>query len=337
MVGNPLYLAASRGEAETVKHLLATPPRSKVLNAVYGIKAETPLLTACRHGHLEVVKLLLEQPDIQVNKATKQRATPLYIACQEGFDEIVKLLLNHPDVDINRPANEADTPLYIACQEGFEKVVAQLLQHPDIKINKADNEGTTPLYVAAEDGHVKVIELLVASSKLDINAADLKGCTPLWCAAQNGHIQVAKLLFASRTFVNTRAKSVAGKQEWNNKTAMQQAIAFGHLEVVNLIDIYEKNPVILRTRLRAQFGFHERDSAELFAAIVMLSDGYFKLNGLNNDPDHARLLRFFMLMSRLPMELQMIISNAVFDVDKRFFSRRLFDENLKMWISERII
>ena len=53
-------------------------------------------------GYIEIVKLLLEDYRIDVNKADNIGYTPFYIACQEGHIEIVKLLLEDYRIDVTK-------------------------------------------------------------------------------------------------------------------------------------------------------------------------------------------------------------------------------------------
>lgn len=56
----------------------------------------TPLHMAVEHGHIEVVKFLLGQPEINVEVQTSagtKKVTPLIVACQKGNREMVELLI----------------------------------------------------------------------------------------------------------------------------------------------------------------------------------------------------------------------------------------------------
>ncbi|KIK75060.1 hypothetical protein PAXRUDRAFT_56416, partial [Paxillus rubicundulus Ve08.2h10] len=96
----------------------------------------TALHDACRNGHLEVVKCLLDCPNIMTNldigMAYKQvnaielvdinvtdmySGTPLCSACDGGHIEIVKLLLQN-GADVNAQSEDSDTPLRSACYRG---------------------------------------------------------------------------------------------------------------------------------------------------------------------------------------------------------------------------
>ena len=44
-----------------------------------------PFYAACCSGHIEIVKLIIENNDkIDCNKPTNSKATPFFIACQKG-------------------------------------------------------------------------------------------------------------------------------------------------------------------------------------------------------------------------------------------------------------
>lgn len=55
-------------------------------------KGDTPLHSACRGGHKEIVSLLLEK-GADVNRQNSWYETPLHIASTEGHLEVVRLLL----------------------------------------------------------------------------------------------------------------------------------------------------------------------------------------------------------------------------------------------------
>ncbi len=71
----------------------------------------TPLHWAAHCGHVEVVKLLLGRPDVEVNVADSDGARPLHLAAQHGHVEVVKLLLGKAGVEVNAAANDGFMPL----------------------------------------------------------------------------------------------------------------------------------------------------------------------------------------------------------------------------------
>ena len=66
--------------------------------------------------------------DLAVNTSDRKGCTPNYYAAQEGHIEIVQLLLQHPNIDVNQHDRQhAITPLFIASIQGHVEIVRLLL------------------------------------------------------------------------------------------------------------------------------------------------------------------------------------------------------------------
>jgi ankyrin repeat protein len=78
-----------------------------------------------------VVNALLARKEIQINQAMNSGATPLFIACQEGRVKVVKALLTNKKIDINKHNKQFKgmTPLKIAIENGHTEIAALLQQH----------------------------------------------------------------------------------------------------------------------------------------------------------------------------------------------------------------
>ena len=88
----------------------------------------SPLCVSCEKGHLDVVRLLLE------NGASPDRPTlvngwyPIHFAAKNGHGEVLRLLLNHgAKIDRMRLEDEA-TALWVAAARGDVKIVKILLE-----------------------------------------------------------------------------------------------------------------------------------------------------------------------------------------------------------------
>ncbi|OCK72965.1 ankyrin, partial [Lepidopterella palustris CBS 459.81] len=97
------------------------------------------------------MKLLLKQDEI--SPASKNQA--LLKAAENGREGIVKLLVEQDDVDINSKDGVGKTPLSWAAKKGRTEVVRLLLTESGININSKDGAGKTPLSWAAEEGHTE--------------------------------------------------------------------------------------------------------------------------------------------------------------------------------------
>lgn len=86
---------------------------------------ETPLHAACRMGHADVVKLLL-QAGVFKACLLKEHNSPLHIAISNGHCEIA-LLLVEAGCRTHFPNSLGETPLYLAATKGYTALVARLL------------------------------------------------------------------------------------------------------------------------------------------------------------------------------------------------------------------
>jgi len=69
---------------------------------------EIQLYNAADNGRAsEVSSLLRDHPEIRVNWTNDFGWTPLHIASDNGHVEVVKLLLAHPDIDVNMEDSNA--------------------------------------------------------------------------------------------------------------------------------------------------------------------------------------------------------------------------------------
>ncbi|PYI07668.1 ankyrin [Aspergillus sclerotiicarbonarius CBS 121057] len=97
----PMFLAARSGRAGVVRQLIenreADPNTSDYMN-------HSPLLVAVQEGNESVVRVLLGCEYVHVNAAGVKGITPtaLLAAAMNGSVRLVKLLLDRPDIDVNR-------------------------------------------------------------------------------------------------------------------------------------------------------------------------------------------------------------------------------------------
>ncbi|MCP4748673.1 MAG: ankyrin repeat domain-containing protein, partial [Desulfobacteraceae bacterium] len=61
---------------------------------------------AAKNGHIEIVKLLLSHPEIDVNQANNIGFTPLYWAAKKSRVDIINALLSDPKINMNEDVRE---------------------------------------------------------------------------------------------------------------------------------------------------------------------------------------------------------------------------------------
>ena len=142
---------------------------------------------------------------------------------------MIRVLLSEPNIDIQCQDTRGVSPLWTACQNGHHQVV-ELLTHPDrgVDINLSNVDGCTPLWVAASRGHAKCIQHLIDRSA-ELDQPDmLKGATPLFVACQNGNREAVKVLLAANADIH-KARSEDGS------APLMMAAHNGHLEIVRIL------------------------------------------------------------------------------------------------------
>ena len=157
------------------------------------MKIEEDFCMAAKGGHVEEVRSLLrDHPTLNPNWRNQDRWTPLHFACLYGRLEVVKLLLAHPAVNVNPPFCD-ETPFSLCCQFGHASVVHFMLENPQVDISLPDQDGHTPLWIASRNGHREVIERLIASGR-DLGDFNVKPNCALEIAREFKRTEVAALL-----------------------------------------------------------------------------------------------------------------------------------------------
>ena len=149
----------------------------------------TPLSLAVQKQDENLVKLLLDSPNVEVSQTNQQSYTPLHYACAGNNTEIITMLLDK-GADLFSKSDKGYIPIHIACQRGSGEVLEHLItkcpsQRQQHMLEAKDNNGNTPLLLAKEAPTQAAFNLLQTIYKCDSNAKTNGGDTVLHKFAKN--------------------------------------------------------------------------------------------------------------------------------------------------------
>jgi len=186
-----LLHAAECGRLSVVKQLVSTDKslihtcrHKDRKNRAFNVDASA-IHYACRSGHINIVKYILEQDSTIINDLDCERWTPLHYACNNGHLSIVKLLLEYnPNVNI-KDSYLSQTPIEFAMYKQFEDIVYLLdpnIQWKRRNIEEISTKGNVSVFrkksnlflgrYILNENHIKQIELFRNNSQsndIDLN------------------------------------------------------------------------------------------------------------------------------------------------------------------------
>lgn len=213
----PLFLACSEGNLEMARFLFQTMRDQEHKNVNTAMNdGRTPLSKAAGRGHVEIVKMLLEEVDagFAVNaQETVQRRTALHWAAYNGRTEVVDVLLQN-GANATIEDSKGKTALAL-CGQGWAKdksgdrvpIIVALVDHD----RETAAKDTELMATAAIKGSTKVIEKLL-DARAHPSKQDEHGWTPLQLAKQYGNTDAATLLAKRGAEVGSRPS------RWNTES-----------------------------------------------------------------------------------------------------------------------
>lgn len=222
---HPLLLtrAALFGLQNVVKMLLeAGAPIDGTFDMTPNLKSMTPLIFAIRHGHTELVEILIEnKPDLTI--CVDLGRLPLHIASMYGFASATKLLLD-AGAQIDAVDDDGRTALYFACLAGHYQGV-QMLADAGSDLGCDTHGDWSPLTMVIDDGFIKCAQILLEhEANTEVEGPD--NWTPLRFAVSKGREDLCRLLLDNGANANTRS---------GGDPLLAMAAARGNLEIVKLL------------------------------------------------------------------------------------------------------
>ena len=130
-----------------------------------------------------------------LNDDSKQKIKPLHLASKKGHIEIVKLLIDN-GAELEARMTDGTTPLHLASLHNQLPVV-ELLLAKGVNINVEKESGRTPLYSACEKNNVEIVNALLkkgANPNIIRHIPQKYNDSPLRLAIRNCNLDIIKLL-----------------------------------------------------------------------------------------------------------------------------------------------
>lgn len=187
-----LHVAARHGHDELVTLLL---DRGASIDAP-GNVGRSPLYEAAKYGQLATVRLLADR-GAQLDAASAHGFTPLIVAAERYHLAIVEELLDRGAapgaVQQNGQTALQQHIQYLEHVRGDPLALTRLLIDRGVPLEVHDGLGRTAVYAAAQHGALAILRLLLEAGA-NPNATRNDGYTPMDAARANGHDEVVQLL-----------------------------------------------------------------------------------------------------------------------------------------------
>lgn len=216
----PLHIASKAGNIAALKILLSQPDLEINMTDVRG---ETALHQA---KDATIAGMLLEK-GLNANIQNVDGNTALHCALEQDSKELVSLLLKNTKLDRDVPNSEGEQFMHMAAAKWDLETFKQSVSGD---INMPDGNGRTVLHIAARVGNMDIVEFLlgpgIESIAASVNSEDEHGQTPLHLACEKGHVDVVERLLRDPSIgANVRDKM--------RRTPLHLASEKGHPDVVH--------------------------------------------------------------------------------------------------------
>ena len=216
--------ACSKGDVELVNEYISKSKDVLFLVNQKNTFKQTPLHIASSHGHLEIVKILVEN-DANVNVLNYKKMTPLHLSSMFGYIELTNFLLNKK-ISIDEQDETGGSALAYACAKGHKEIAKLLIDYgADIytKMRFSEFDGNfdilEPIYFACKNGHLEIVKYLINKGNCPVNlyGPNMK-VTPLHVACKFGQFEIVEELINKGALVN--------EISFNKFTPLHEACAY---------------------------------------------------------------------------------------------------------------
>ena len=270
---------------------------------------EMDLCQAILNHDVEQARNLLSRPDrsgqtVNYSSPSLSRRTPLHLACEQNNEELVRMLLGQPSIDVNQRNKAGATPFLCACVfASSSSLLRRFLADPRTDLSLPDHDGFTPAFWLSFSGKLQYLKLLIASGR--------------------------PFDYETKAVLKTLARGHAAvEMKEEEYTPEEAATREGKATVARLLRMYKQHPQATTQEVRLELEDRDAYVADLFVEVVLVTDGFLRPNDASRDvggshsavavtgrelvtreevEGRRRARTFFRIMSKLPIELQMVL------------------------------
>ncbi|KAL3873072.1 hypothetical protein ACJMK2_036231 [Sinanodonta woodiana] len=156
MKKTPAHIVSFNGNIALLSYLIecGTDPWCKTS------QEETLLHMACRGGHIEMSKYLLNTYPTMLYRVTTMKCTPAHYSASSGNIALLSYLINS-GTDPWCKTSQEETLLHRACLGGHIEMSKYLVQTYSSMLHQVNNMKCTPAHYAAESGNVALLSYLI--------------------------------------------------------------------------------------------------------------------------------------------------------------------------------
>ena len=201
---------------------------------------DTPLHSACRHSHLNIIQYLISEAHCNPSCENNDGNTPLHLTCRYGHLNIIQYLISEANCNPSCENNDGDTPLHLACLYYHLHLVQCLLSTGKVDPLAKNKYSKTPMYalngrlvsllhLAAHHGWMDIVINLITKYKYETNCKDYCERTPLHYAAINNQLEVVRYL------INEQNGDPMIKETFDGDTSLHSACRHSHLNITQYL------------------------------------------------------------------------------------------------------
>ncbi|KAK6352268.1 hypothetical protein TWF730_009099 [Orbilia blumenaviensis] len=236
----PLHLAIANGHKSLALCLLKAMAAQtdqylweSNSHGIQGFKYRSVLILACKHGHSEIVKLLVSRG---MNPALIDEDTGdpvLKISISQGDSDVGQALIEKDEaLAVSKFHGDTQFPIHMAVRSNKASYINLLLEHGASIDTIEEETGYTPLLMAAGLDNLELFQLLRAK-KASINAKDNTGRTLVHIAATAASVEVLGAFIECPEYLSS--PDILKLVDGDGHTPLELALIHGHLQFAKML------------------------------------------------------------------------------------------------------